>query len=488
MGGLIDRGWVDMEDVKGRTVREPVAAGLFYPADPVLLRSRILELLEGPSRLEKQSIRSVIVPHAGYSYSGSVAALAYREIRKGSFKRVIVISPSHRDLFDGVSVYSGDIYQSPLGGIAVDGDFCELLAEKCDVAWISDKGHSVSSGSNVGEHALEVQLPFLQCALDEFSLVPLVMGQQDLGTSASLGLALSDLCDDGKTLIVASSDLSHFHSYEKARSMDLKFLDFLRRFDYFSLSHLMEVGEIEACGGGPVMAALIASENMGAGVCEILEYKNSGDVESGTSDRVVGYASAVLLETSEKRTESGASDFSEEEKEFLLELSRVSVECAVKGGENSLLKERMPERFLQKAAAFVTRTEHGDLRGCIGSIVPQDMLYRTVASSAVNAALHDPRFNPVTEKDLHHLSYEISVLSRFKLVADMEEIQIGRHGLLIQSGYSKGLLLPQVATEHSWDRHTFLEQTCIKASLPRDAWKKPSTDLFLFSAEVFNSR
>jgi len=203
---------------------------------------------------------------------------------------------------------------------------------------------------------------------------------------------------------------------------------------------------------------------------------------------VVGYASAVLLETSEKRTESGASDLSEEEKEFLLELSRVSVECAVKGGKNSLLKERMPERFLQKAAVFVTLTEHGDLRGCIGSIVPQDMLYRTVASSAVNAALHDPRFNPVTEKDLDHLSYEISVLSRFKLVADMEEIQIGRHGLLIQSGYSKGLLLPQVATEHSWDRHTFLEQTCIKASLPRDAWKKPSTDLFLFSAEVFNSR
>ena len=473
---------------KARTIRRPTSAGLFYPADPVLLRSMILEMLEGPSRLVSGSIKSLIVPHAGYSYSGKTAACAYREIRQSAFKRVIVIAPSHRETFRGISIYSGDIYQSPLGEIEVDRIYCELLEEKCTVAKISDKGHRVAPGSQFGEHALEVQLPFLQCALGEFKLVPLIMGQQDLGTAARLGLALAALGDDEETLIVASSDLSHFHTYEKARGMDSRFLEALQQFDYFTLSHFLESGEIEACGGGAVLAALIASENMGAEICEVLEYKNSGDIDSATRDRVVGYASAMLVKNSEKSNKTITSWLTEEEKAFLLDLARISVESAVSGGENKILEELIPEKFLEKGAVFVTLTEDGSLRGCIGSIIPHDMLYRAVASAAVSAALHDPRFRPVTTKDLPDLSYDISVLSRFKLVAEIEEILVGKHGLLIQSGYNKGLLLPQVAAEHSWDRVTFLQQTCIKASLPRDAWMDPSTDLFVFSASVFSSQ
>ena len=476
-----------MKNENARTIRRPAAAGLFYPEDPVLLRSMILEMLEGPSRQVSGSIKSLIVPHAGYSYSGKTAACAYREIRNSSFKRVIVIAPSHQETFHGISIYSGDIYQSPLGEIEVDREYCGLLEEKCAVARISDKGHRVAPGSRFGEHSLEVQLPFLQCALGEFKLVPLIMGQQDLGTAARLGLALAALDDDKETLIVASSDLSHFHSYEKARSMDSRFLDALQQFDYFTLSHFLEAGEIEACGGGPVMAALIASENLGAEICEVLEYKNSGDIDSTTRDRVVGYASAVLVKNPERSTESITSWLTEDEKTFLLNLARISVQSAVSGGENKILEELIPEKFLEKGAVFVTLTEDASLRGCIGSIIPHDMLYRAVASAAVSAALHDPRFRPVTTKDLPNLSYDISVLSRFKLVADIEEIIVGKHGLLIQSGYNKGLLLPQVATEHSWDKVTFLQQTCIKASLPRDAWMDPSTDLFVFSASVFSS-
>jgi len=151
----------------------------------------------------------------------------------------------------------------------------------------------------------------------------------------------------------------------------------------------------------------------------------------------------LLRKTPEKPNESSVSDLTSEEKEFLLELARFSIECAVNGEQNSLLKKKMPERFQQKAAVFVTLTKEDELRGCIGSIVPQDMLFRAVASSAVNAALHDPRFNPVKETDLQDLSYEISVLSRFKLVVDIEEIQVGRHGLLIQSESNRGLLLPR---------------------------------------------
>ena len=477
-----------MKNDKARTIRRPAAAGLFYPEDPVLLRSMILEMMEGPSRQVSGAIKSLIVPHAGYSYSGKTAACAYREIRQTSIKRVIVIAPSHRDAFRGVSIYSGDLYQSPLGEIEVDRNFCGLLEEKCAVARISDKGHRVAPGSQFGEHALEVQLPFLQCALGEFKLVPLIMGQQDLGTAARLGLALAALGDDQETLIVASSDLSHFHTYEKARGMDLRFLDTLQQFDYFTLSHFLEAGEIEACGGGAVLAALIASENLGAEKCELLEYKNSGDIDSATRDQVVGYASAMLIKNPAKSTNSITSWLTAGEKAFLLDLARISVESAVSGGENKVLEELIPEKLLEKGAVFVTLTEDGSLRGCIGSIIPHDMLYRAVVSAAVSAALHDPRFRPVTTKDLPDLSYDISVISRFKLVADIEEILVGKHGLLIQSGYNKGLLLPQVATEHSWDRITFLQQTCIKASLPGDAWMDPSTDLFVFSASVFSSQ
>ena len=477
-----------MKNEMGKTVRKPVAAGLFYPADQRLLRSQIMDLLNAPSSSHVGLVRAIIVPHAGYSYSGEVAALAYREIRDRNIRRVIVISPSHRDYFNGVSVYSGELYRTPLGDIEVDREFCRALAEHCEIANISDKGHKPSAGSQFGEHALEVQLPFLQCALDTFKLVPLVMGQQDLGTAAQLGLALSRLSDEVETLLVASSDLSHFHDYEKARNLDLSFLEVLQHFDYFTLSHLLDSGEIEACGGGPVMTALIASENLGASECRLLSYRNSGDVAAGTRDRVVGYASAVLTGKAEKSEEISAIDLSENEKEFLLDLARVSVESAVKGDENQLLEKEMPKKFMEKAAVFVTLKEDGELRGCIGSIIPHDMLYMAVASASVSAALHDPRFLPVSEADLPYLSYDISVLSRFRLVSDISKIEIGRHGLLIQSGSSRGLLLPQVASEQNWDRETFLQQTCIKSALPRDAWKKPSTDIFAFSASVFNSR
>lgn len=477
-----------MTEKTGSRIRKPAASGLFYPADPETLRSQIMRWMETTPRLQEPGIiRAIIAPHAGYSYSGKTAALAYREIAGRKFSRAVVISPSHRDAFTGVAVYPGDAYQSPLGRVEVDRDFCDELVQRCDVAEKSDKGHRVSPGTRFGEHALEVHLPFLQCSLDEFKLVPLVMGQQDMNSAARLGSALAELCRDGNTLIVASSDLSHFHSYAKAREMDLELIETLQRFDYFSMARLIEVGEIEACGGGPVIAAMIASEKLGAASCEVLEYINSGDVETRSRDRVVGYASAVLYEIPAVSSVKQPDGLSENEKRFLLGIAKISVESAVKGLENPILHEDMPRNMMEKAAVFVTLEKESRLRGCIGSIIPQDMLFRAVASSAVNAALHDPRFEPVNKGELASLSYEISVLSRFELVSDIEKIEIGKHGLLIESGYGKGLLLPQVAEHHAWDRNTFLEQTCLKASLPRDAWKDPASDLFMFSASVFHS-
>jgi len=470
----------------GGKIRKPSSAGLFYPADPDSLRNLVESFTGNPPQLKDRDVIGIIVPHAGYQYSGPVAGLAYGEIRDREFERVIVISPSHREAFNTVSIFPGDYYESPLGRVRIDSEFCGRLEKHCDITESSYKGHSPSQGAEFGEHALEVQIPFLQQALGEFSLVPLVMGRQDFNASARLGSALSELSGDSKTLIVASSDLSHFHDYETAKSMDLTLVDAIAQMDYFSLSSLIQVGEVEACGGGPIIAAMVAAEKMGAEESRVLDYKNSGDTESGSKDRVVGYTSAVLARP------SGNSEQTEfqpniEEQAFLLSLARLSVEAAVKGIENTMLKEEMPSRMQEKKAVFVTLTEESRLRGCIGSIIPQDRLFKAVADSAVNAALHDPRFEPVREEELPFLSFEISVLSRFRKVSDVGEIVIGKHGLLIESGFSKGLLLPQVAESHSWDVPTFLEQTCIKASLPRNAWKDPSADLLCFTASVFGS-
>ena len=459
---------------------------MFYPDNPEELRALVEGLLEGRTILDKKAIKALIVPHAGYVYSGQTAATAFREVKNGPWKRVVVISPSHREAFQGVSAYPGEAYATPLGEIEVDREFCGMLADHSRVVHISDRGHSLPGGRGMGEHALEVQLPFLQCVLEGFSLVPLVMGKQDMNTAAELGRALADLCRDGRTLIVASSDLSHFHSYDQAREKDLKLVEAIRGFDYFSLASLLDYGEVEACGSGPVMAAMIAAERLGAEGSRILDYRNSGDVEFGTRDQVVGYTSAALLEAGAERENLDVSELSLDEQDFLLRLARNSVESAVKKQDLAPADEHVPEKFQQKAAVFVTLTVNGNLRGCIGSIIPQSGLYDAVSTSAVNAALHDPRFSPVVEIDLPGLSYEVSVLSRFRLMAETEEIIIGKHGLLIQSGHRSGLLLPQVASEYSWDTETFLKQTCIKASLSPDSWKDPSSDVFYFSAMVFN--
>lgn len=469
------------------SIRKPSAAGLFYPADPGSLKGLIDQYTGAEGRLKGRRIFSLIVPHAGYQYSGPIAGLAYRELKGRDIRRVVVISPSHREAFDSVSIYPGDYYESPLGRVPIDRDFRGRLERHCEITEVSYRGHSLPPGAEFGEHALEVQIPFLQQVLEDFLLVPLVMGTQDFNTSSRLGSALAELCDDQPTLVVASSDLSHFHSYEDAREMDLKLVDAISRMDYFSISNLIQIGEVEACGGGPIIAAMVAAENLGAAESRVLDYKNSGDVESGSRGRVVGYTSAVLAGPAEG--DAVPADFHPDgqEKDFLLNLARLSVESAVKGIENPILKERMPDRMLQKKAVFVTLTEDSRLRGCIGTILPQDRLFQAIADSAVNAALHDPRFDPVREDELPLLDYEVSILSRFRKVRSVDEIIIGKHGLLIESGFSKGLLLPQVAENHSWDLPTFLEQTCLKASLPRNAWKDPSSDLLYFTASVFGS-
>ena len=466
-------------------IRQPAVAGAFYPANKAELRTMINNFLQNtkPVRLPAAPI-ALISPHAGYVYSGHVAAAAYATIRNHTYKRVVVISPSHVEAFEGVSVFPGKAYRTPLGDAPIDREFSEKLIKKSSVCFFSEKGHGISLGRR-GEHALEVQLPFLQTVLGDFKLVALVMGEQSYQTCRNLGRTLAKLTEDGQTLIVASSDLSHYHPYSDAVQRDKKVLRAIEEWDYFNLARNFQTRLWEACGGGPIVVAMIAAEERGANRAVLLKYANSGDIPGGDRSRVVGYSAFAFIE--DPRWSEEQSDhfrLNKKEREELLKLARQAVETQICEGKVVEATSDDPV-LLADRGAFVTLTVNGRLRGCIGYTSPVEPLCTTVRDVAIKAAVSDPRFPAVSEQELPQLHYEISVLSPLRRVKDISEIEVGKHGLLIVKDRRAGLLLPQVPSEYGWDRITFLQQTCRKAGLPPDAWQDEQTDIFKFTAFVF---
>jgi AmmeMemoRadiSam system protein B/AmmeMemoRadiSam system protein A len=469
-------------------IRPPAVAGSFYTDDPDELAQTVDELLAGvEGRKVSGRLVALVSPHAGYVYSGHVAAESYALLRGREIDRVVVISPSHVESFRGAAVYDGDGYATPLGVVAVDTEFAARMAEASPAIALSGNGHDHARGAR-GEHALEIQLPFLQRVLgDDFQLVPVVMGDRKYETCRALGVALADLIgDDDATIVVASSDLSHFHDYDEAVRLDKQVLSSIESWDYYSLSRNFGTRTWEACGGGPIVAAMMASERLGADRATLLKYANSGDVPAGDRDRVVGYSAFAITAGVDSADGTGLDlALTPREKEKLLALARRSVEAAVHDGKLAEFDQVETGPLSDPLGAFVTLNKEGQLRGCIGYVVPMKPLQETVRDVAAYAAIRDRRFVPVSEEELSQLEYEVSVLSPLRRMTDMAQIEVGTHGLLIKQRDFEGLLLPQVAAERGWDRVTFLRQTCQKAGLPPDAWKDPESDVFMFSALVF---
>jgi AmmeMemoRadiSam system protein B/AmmeMemoRadiSam system protein A len=399
------------------------------------------------------------------------------------FDRVVVIAPSHYEAFGFSSVYDGAAYSTPFGQVPVDQAFAAKLAKASPLIKLSAVGHTPSAEHP--EHALEVQLPFLQRVLGQFQLVPVIMGDQSYDASRALGVALAKLVAGTNTLIVASSDLSHYHTYDEAVRLDHKTLQAIEEYDYFDLSRNLDLRVWEACGGGPIVATMIAAERLGATQAKVLHYANSGDA-TGDHSRVVGYGAVALVRAAgAAKTDETPFSLSRAEKDALLKIARHSVETAVREGKAYECSAGGLEVLERERGAFVTLTKNGQLRGCIGYVAPIKPLYLTVCDVARMAALRDSRFRPVAASELADLQYEISVLSPLRHVGDVQEIRIGQHGLLIHTGSHEGLLLPQVASDEKWDRATFLEEVCAKAGLPGRAWQSADADLFRFTALVF---
>jgi len=265
--------------------RRPAVAGLFYPADAEQLKDDIERTLQNAhSHGISGEIKGLISPHAGYMYSGYVAAEAYKQL-DSPYEVVVVISPSHRDYFKGISVYPGN-YATPLGEVPVDLELIDQLVESVPMVQASELGHRE-------EHGVEVELPFLQLKLPEFHLIPLVMASQDWHTSFVLGNALGELLKKKNALIVASSDLSHFYSVKIANQLDGVVVKDVEEFDEEKFSHDIQIRKCEACGAGPILATMIAAKKLGSNRAKVLSYHTSGEI-SGDYNEVVGYLSGVM--------------------------------------------------------------------------------------------------------------------------------------------------------------------------------------------------
>jgi len=477
---LADKGECEMV----QDIQKSVLAGTWYPGNPEKLKADVLGYLaQVPGEKIRGNITALISPHAGLVYSGQVAAFGYKLIEGESYDSVIVIGPSHRSYFRGASVYAQGGVETPLGVVPVD-------AELAGAILAHDKALSFRPEAFARENSIEMQLPFLQVVLGNFKFVPIAMGTQDEETCRMVAEAVIRSMGDRKILIVASSDLSHFHGYREAVAMDTELIDKIARRDVRAFLKALETGEGEACGGGPVAVAMMIADKQGSPGIRILKYANSGDV-TGDKKGVVGYLSALLYRPDEPEKERGKEEvgidlgLSEKEKQTLLRSARSSIEARL-AGKAAPPPDYESERLEEKRGAFVTLKKNDRLRGCIGYIEGRKPLLETVQEMARAAAFEDPRFYPVTADELKGLEVEISVLTPLRQIQDAGEIEVGKHGLYVVKGFRSGLLLPQVAVEYGWDRNTFLNETCRKAGLKSDAWKDKDSKIYVFSADIFS--
>ncbi len=491
---------MDTEHMRGET-RRPVVAGAFYPGDPVLLARDVdgylSEIVQEPVGGE---IVGIISPHAGYVYSGGVAAHAYATLEGLLFDTVIVVAPSHRHGFGGSSIYGGDGYETPLGVVAIDRELSDAIAGSSDAFRHVPEAHA-------SEHSLEVQVPFLQRSLTAFEMVAIVMGDQRETGVRGLASAIMEAVrafPEKRVLLVASTDLSHYHGQPEALELDRNVIERIEAFDVNGLLSDLASGKCEACGGGPTAVVMLVAREFGANEAKVMKYATSGDV-TGDMSQVVGYLSAVLVKrgvaeskiasdesdvaTGEPGSESGQpyEGLTREEKVALLVLARGTITAALSGDPAPTISIDT-DALKVHCGGFVTLDKNGRLRGCIGYVQAVKPLNETVSEMAVQAALHDPRFAPVTAREVQDLEIEISVLSPLMPVMDIAEIEVGRDGLVIRAGGASGLLLPQVASERNWDRETFLDQTCVKAGLPAGSWRREGVTILRFTAEVFSEK
>jgi MEMO1 family protein len=398
-------------------VREPAVAGQFYPDSPAQLRAMVESFID--KNAEKEEVVGLVIPHAGYIYSGAVAGAAISRVKfKDTF---IIIGPNHTGFGKPFSIMAKGSWETPLGEVKIDTELAEKLIELSPYLKNDKLAHE-------HEHSIEVQLPFLQYFKPDVKIVPIILGAGDVKIYREIGLAIANALRELKkeAVILASSDMNHYEAQGVTQKKDHLAIEAMLKLDEADLVKKIVDKGISMCGYGPAAVMLAASKAMGATKAELIKYQTSGDV-SGDYNAVVGYSGIIVKKLSP-----------------LVNLAREALETYVKDRKVFRPKDLTPE-MREQAGVFVCIKEFGDLRGCIGTFEPsQDNVAQEIVTNAIHSATEDPRFEPVRPDELKNLDYTVDVLTSPELVDGPDKLDPKRYGVIVEAGWRRGLLLPDL--------------------------------------------
>lgn len=468
--------------------RKAYAAGKFYAGSRSGLQADLELLFEKAIGRKYDDVRAIIVPHAGYPYSGIVAASGYSQVDPDrQFDHVFVIASSHTAYYRGASIYDRGNYETPLGEVTVDRELAGKLIRDHDVFSYQAKAH-------LTEHSLEVQLPFLQYHLKKpFSIIPIVIGSQEAGVSAEIAEALKPYFNE-RNLFVISTDFSHYPEYEDAKDVDGRTAEAVTSNSKETFLKVLRENESEGipnlatamCGWTSVLTLLNLTEGDPGMQYHKVQYMNSGDANYyPDKNRVVGYYALAVTGPLQEKT--GMSfRLTQKDRNDLLGIARLTMEEYVAYGRTPELNtSNFSDLIKTPCGAFVTLNKDGQLRGCIGRFEAVEPLYEVVQQMAIAASTRDHRFPKVKTEEFDDIEIEISVLTPMKKIASIDEIVPGKHGIYIRKGSSSGTFLPQVATETGWTVEEFLGHCARdKAGIGWDGWRE--ADIYVYEALVFH--
>jgi len=445
------------------TVRDPAVAGAFYSANEHELRNAVRDMLQAAqASIDEPCPKAIIAPHAGHIFSGPVAASVYARLAnaRDTIKRVVLLGPSHRVPFRGIAATTATTYRTPLGDIPVDTGALAMVSGLPGVGFL-DEAHA-------REHSLEVHLPFLQETLVNFSLVPLVVGD---APKEDVARVLEALWGGAETLIIISSDLSHYHTYEEARTLDANTSRKILQLD-------ASLGGEDACGCRPINGLLHLVKQRGLSIHQV-DLRNSGDT-AGPRDRVVGYGAYTV---------TANHMLPPAWRQRLLQVARESIWQSLQSRSYPVNLKEYPPALTMERASFVTLNLHSRLRGCIGTLEACRPLVSDVAYNAQGAAFRDPRFKPLTPDEYHHLEVHLSILSPPEPLSVsareelLEVIRPGVDGLIIEENGQRATYLPSVWQQLN-DPSTFVNELRRKAGLVPEEWSS-ETKVFSYRTEEF---
>ena len=468
--------------------RAPAVAGSFYPSSHDELQQMLsIYFAKAPAREKDREVRAIISPHAGYVFSGEVAAAAFCQVDpQKAYKTIFIIGSSHRNAFPGASVYSIGNFITPLGIVNTDLETARKLVNENKILAFDPQYHR-------SEHSIEVQIPFLQYWLKkDFKIVAILLGTQDTATCAKIAEALKP-CFTPDNLFVISTDFSHYPGYNDAVKTDKLVADaivsndpreFMLSVENCTKTHTANL--VTGCCSWPsVITLMYLTENATDLAYKQVLYKNSGDSPYGEKDRVVGYYALSLLQQNIL-----SITFTEEEKQQLLQLARNTIQIYLENHQVPEIKtDTLPTALKNKAGAFVTLKKNGNLRGCIGHFEADKPVYNMIQQMAVAAATQDYRFETVTLQELDSIDIEISVLTPLQKITDVNKIRLGIDGVYIRKGNRSGTFLPQVATDTGWNLEEFMGHCARdKAGIGWEGWKEKDCEIFIYQAIIFGEK